>query len=271
MDIEILTRHFARIGARLDVRVQADDNRRRSNRRSEFTLDINESGNNERFELTVDAALLDGLEMHAIEVRRDLRHLLLLALRPDGTKEKFLCGHDERHWFVAAVPEGRGVADVNKAIESLKPDAARMSQRANHVRQKNLNRRRNAGFIRQGEWFFLPHPDFTLDDARLILRKEPIRRGASKPHIVEEIYRNAGVQVYVSSRFPYGLLEREYKRRLEKDPNLVKLTWQIMRRGARVMARGRVTHPDHKTIVLPYWHEVLMNTERSSGNVAFLD
>ena len=35
-------------------------------------------------------------------------------------KNKFLCGHDERHWFVAAVP-GRSVATVRSAMEALKP------------------------------------------------------------------------------------------------------------------------------------------------------
>jgi hypothetical protein len=31
-----------------------------------------------------------------------MRHLLLMAR--SWTKDKFLCGHDERHWFVCAVP-----------------------------------------------------------------------------------------------------------------------------------------------------------------------
>jgi len=44
-----------------------------------------------------------------------------------------------------------------------------------------------------------------------------------------------------------------------------------MARGAEVYAKGRVRHPDHKTIVLPFWHRVLPNREVSSVNVAFLD
>jgi len=34
-----------------------------------------------------------------------------------------------------------------------------------------------------------------------------------------------------------------------------------MQRDAVAHVRGRVWHPDHKTIVLDGWHRVLMNTE----------
>ena len=47
-----------------------------------------------------------------------------------------------------------------------------------------------------------------------------------------------------------------------------------MRRDPQVYVKGRVSHADHKTILLPFWHRVLMNTEhRAAGmqNVAFLD
>jgi len=42
--------------------------------------------------------------------------------------------------------------------------------------------------------------------------------------------------------------------------------------GARI--NGRVRHSDHRTIVLPDWHQVLMNTENQSAAmryVAFVD
>ncbi len=47
-----------------------------------------------------------------------------------------------------------------------------------------------------------------------------------------------------------------------------------MKRNPKAYARGTVRHSDHKTITLPCWHEVLMNTETKSNsmaNVAFLD
>jgi hypothetical protein len=47
-----------------------------------------------------------------------------------------------------------------------------------------------------------------------------------------------------------------------------------MRRNPRVYVRGRVRHPDHKTVVLDGWHEVFSNTENLSDamrDVVFLD
>jgi hypothetical protein len=47
-----------------------------------------------------------------------------------------------------------------------------------------------------------------------------------------------------------------------------------MQRNASVFVRGRVWHPEHKTIVLDEWHRVLMNTEREAPgarSVVFLD
>jgi hypothetical protein len=47
-----------------------------------------------------------------------------------------------------------------------------------------------------------------------------------------------------------------------------------MRRDMRVYARGRVWHPDHKSIYLYGWHPVFMNTENEApamGNLVFLD
>ena len=52
------------------------------------------------------------------------------------------------------------------------------------------------------------------------------------------------------------------------------LTIMSMIMNASVLVKGRISHPDHKTITLRGWHEVQMNTEHQSvamRNVAFLD
>ena len=36
------------------------------------------------------------------------------------------------------------------------------------------------------------------------------------------------------------------------------------RRNMQVMVKGRISHPDHKTILLRGWHMVVMNTENQS-------
>ena len=46
---------------------------------------------------------------------------------------------------------------------------------------------------------------------------------------------------------------------------------QIADRYSRVIAEGKIRHPDHKTIVLPFWHRVAMNIENRVENVVFLD
>ena len=135
------------------------------------------------------------------------------------------------------------------------------------------NRRRNPAFLRQGEWCFVPTPGLVVKPVG-ILRHEPIRRGRSKPHLVEELARAGGVLVHVSPDFPNGLTEEEFQQTLRERPQLAPGPWRLMVRDAKVFARGAVRHPDHATITLPCWHRVLMNTEtqsRTMAQVAFLD
>jgi hypothetical protein len=80
--------------------------------------------------------------------------------------------------------------------------------------------------------------------------------------------------VYVCSRFPNGLTEREYKQVIAESSGSDHWGWQRRVRNAGVFARGAVRHRDHATIMLHEWHRVWMNTEnttRQRANVAFLD
>jgi hypothetical protein len=131
------------------------------------------------------------VKVRVVDIDPKGRHLLLMS-EIDGTKEKYLCGHDERDWFVAAVP-GRP-SNIVQAMEALKPAAAREAQNRKGVRKKNRNKRKNKGFIRQGEWFFLPAPDLKPDKIRIV-GPEPITRDRnSKPHMVQFCYRRALVR-----------------------------------------------------------------------------
>jgi len=90
--------------------------------------------------------------------------------------------------------------------------------------------------------------------------------------VCQELYRKAGVLVYVNRLHPNGLTQTEFARLSEKERN--KPGWNRMVRDAHVFVRGTVRHPDHKTIFLDGWHEVFMNTETQAAamrNVAFLD
>jgi hypothetical protein len=166
------------------------------------------------------------------------------------------------------------VGTVRAAKEALKPAEVRAAQARQGLRAEAGNRRKNAAYRRQGEWFFLPAPDLKVDEA-LVLHDEPITRGnGGKPHWCDFCYRTGGETVYVSMQRPGGIPEADYRRLLEDRPEASNWRWRVMRRNAEVYVRGRVRHADHRTITLRGWHRVLMNTEsqsRAMQNVAFLD
>ncbi len=268
MDTHALLGKFARLGARLKV---ADRPSRRFRTSGVISLDVQSDRRGEFFEI----AKRPGAEVEVVilDVQPADRHLLLLV-REGKDKSKFLCGHDERHWFVAGIPESAPVGTVRRAKEALKPAEVLIAQAGKRLRAGSRNRRKNAAFVRQGEWFFLPVPGFAVDE-RLILRWEPLRRGnGGKPHWTEFLYRTGGETVYVCSRHPNGVTELQYKGILSGSPKAKGWGWRVMRRNPGVYVRGRVRHPDHATINLSGWHRVVMNTEaqsRAMRNVAFLD
>ena len=156
MDTDNLLTKFARIGARLKI---ADRPSRRFRAASGvISLDIREDRDGEFFEVVRQPET--DPEVAVLDVQPSDRHLLLLV-RDGGEKQKFLCGHDERHWFVAAVPESAPVGTVRQAKEALKPTEVQVAQDLQKLRAEARNRRKNAAYRRQGEWFFLPVPAST--------------------------------------------------------------------------------------------------------------
>lgn len=264
-DIDLLERKFAALGARVRARAL-----RRYEKVDGVALDIQSDRRGEFFE--VIGGEDDSTRVEVLDVKPDDRHLLLLVRRPDA-KRKFLCGHDERHWFVAAIPEDAPVGTVAAAKQALKPPEVRDAQARAGLNPRRGDRRKNAANLRQGEWFFIPAPDLKVDSKRVI-HDEPIRRGRGKPHLCEFVYREGGEPVRVCRRYPNGVDETTYTEILAREPGANSWKWQSMVRDARVYARGRVRHPDHRTITLNGWHRVVMNTETRAvamANVAFLD
>jgi hypothetical protein len=269
METSNLFTKFIRMGARLKI---LDRPARRSPTEvGSISLDIREDRDGEYFEIVRRPG--DDPEFAVLDVQSADRHLLLLV-RDGDEKQKFLCGHDERHWFVAAVPERAAVGTVRQAKEALKPPEVLAAQSREGLRARACNQRKNTAYHRQGEWFFLPVPGLKVDD-KLVLRDEPIRRGdRGKPHWAEFCYRTGGETVYVCRRHPNGVGAKEHLRILTANPDAKAWGWQPMRRNMAVFVRGRVRHADHQTIDLHGWHRVLMNTEtqaKAMRNVAFLD
>jgi hypothetical protein len=252
MKDKLLVQSFEKMGARVVVKEPFRSRFLRPNLNSPFRFDVRRDKKGEYFLLSKSEG--DKTELVVLDVQPEDRHLLLLT-REGKKKARFLAGHDERHWFVAAIPEKTPVSTVRAAKSALKPAPVREA----------------SGVIRQGEWFFIPRPKAKIDE-KWVLHNEPITRGqGSKPHRCQDLCRTGGVTVYVNSSYPNGLPEAEYAK---LDAKTKKSGWRVMRRDARVFVRGRIRHSDHKTIVLPGWHEVLMNTENQSlamQHVAFLD
>jgi hypothetical protein len=255
---EVLERRFATIGARLSLPERPW--------RGAPRIDIRSDRRGEFFDISFGRG--HATEVEVVDVQPRDRHLLLLV-RNGARKSKFLCGYDERHWFVAAVPEGaRGVTGVRAAKAALQPEAVR--ELVARRRPKDPFRRRNAAYVRQGEWFFVPAPGLWVVDA-YVLRDEPLTRGRGTAHVMQFAYRRGGQVVYLN-RSGRVISEAQFRRQSEKQRRSG--GWQRLVRDPQVYATGAVRHPDHATIQLPDWHRVLMNTEQQAQamrNVVFID
>ena len=126
-------------------------------------------------------------------------------------------GRIQGHQFAALLPKGGTVLHIQGPSESLaakqrttgmyetKPAEVQVVQARLGLDVRTRNRRKNPAFRRQGEWFFLPEPDFVAPEA-LVLHNEPLRRGnGGKPHWAEECCRSGGETVYVCRRHPNGV------------------------------------------------------------------
>jgi len=240
MNVDVLERRFGAIGARAEIAGTVRGGFRIDVRDEVFCLHCSGQGAPD--------------DVEVIDADRNGRHLLLL-IRQEGLKSKFLCGRDERHWFVAVATAKVALQPklVRDAVDRLKP--------------KDRFHRRNPAYVRQGEWFFVPEPHLDTGSGVVHLR-EPLSRGGGTPHVLERAFRRAGEPVWV--RGAHILDEVAYRALPEPRSG----RWRQPLRDPELFAKGAIRHPDHTTIVLGEWHRVLMNTEqraRAMQHVAFLD
>jgi hypothetical protein len=259
MEQEIIRRHFESIGAR--VRFRDLEPRRQFAFDPEppsFRIDIASDRHGSVFDIELSDSHPELLVLQTVPKER---HLLLYS----RNGERFLCGHDERDWFVAAVPSR--VSTVRAAKLALMPVVVR--QRLRGLPRAAARKRRNAAFVRQGEWFFVP-VDVEFPE-ELILRNEPLQREArSKPHLCEEFYRGPGESVYIVEGQIYTKAEFRAKRKANKEFGYSGVAQRGWNRDA--YARGAVRHPDHATIHLDCWHRVHLNAElQQQDSLGFLD
>jgi hypothetical protein len=143
MKSESIANQFVRMGARF--RVVRPDDLPRWRRRADYALDIATDKQGQVFQMQLSAEREAQLDVHVLQCRRHERHLLLLVKTPEA-KDRFLCGHDEREWFVAAVPGG--ASSVVQAKIALQPGGARVAADSASLNLRQRTRRHNRAFIR---------------------------------------------------------------------------------------------------------------------------
>jgi hypothetical protein len=280
MDTAVVERKFNHIGARVKFSDLRDGMRWTTSR--PFSINIGRDSEGPFFDIQARKEV----EMLVLDAQKQDRHLLLMVKDQKNPKSKFLCGHDERHWFTCAIPENGRASTVLEAKEALKPDALRQieaqeglkASRA-HKRHRKLDSGRK--ILRQGEFMFVPEPGFQPPGGSLVSihRHEPMSRGrSSNPHMAEYLYRTGGETVYVSTYrgAGNGVTQEEYERIRQENPEGFRHhRWESRVRNPKVFVKGRITHRDHATLDLgDLWHRVMLNTEdlASGGQfVAFLD
>lgn len=270
-----IEKKFEVIGARVKII---------ESRREGFSIDVKKDSEGEYFELQVGKEI----DMMILDAQKSDKHLLLMTKAPilnvkgdkmSESKSKFLCGHDERHWFTCAIPESSRVTTVIGAKQALKPKELVEIETKEGVSKKNAHKRHRLlktgkKIHRQGEFMFVPQPDFMPPKGNLtkIWKNEPMRGGGSHFHYAEFLYRSGGKQVYV---FRNKVLEpKEYKAYIKEHPEEEK-NFRPMMENPSVYVRGKISHEEHATVDLGHvWHKVLVNTEsqaRARSNVKFLD
>jgi hypothetical protein len=158
-----------------------------------------------------------------LEASARRHHLLLLIVGP-ASRRRLLFGHDERHLFVARLPQDARVSRLAGAFDALKPAEVLAAE--------------TAGLepLRQGEWFFIPAPGFQPDRGVIVQRKVPLR--------------------------PIGRFEKYPRAHVANElVRLVQSTETPARQRLLVYVRGAVRHGDHRTVHLTTWHRVLPNRE----------
>jgi hypothetical protein len=285
MNVTSVVDKFRKMGS--DIKINIDERvngfrrsvlvgRTRMPSQRDYVFDLNRNKNSsEKFQLRVNSTNVPTIEV--LDVQPDDRHLLLLIKSGsdrDKIIDRYLCGHDERDWFIASVPGN--ATNVRQAKDALKPPLVREAELSSGVRSKKIHKHRNEARVRQGEWFFVPAPGIN-PDPKLILKNEPLQRGRSKPHLAQELYREGGTAVFISAKhpeYPNGLTGPQLQQLIRKNREVRNDNWQERRRNPAAYVRGRITHPDHATRVLNGWHRVVSNTEDQTtvgSALAFLD
>lgn len=275
MERKSLQKSFEKMGARVTIRKGTGVSA------GAVRMNVATDSKGEHFTLTIHPEIDESqINIQVLDYDADLRQMLLFVRTPrmqviwnrgrqnfkvvenETFDERLLVGRDEMHWFVAGVTRAK---TVREAFSNLRPQAVTVAMSRSGVKSKDWRKRKTKGFVRQGEWFFVP-VHFQEDKDTIIHKNEPIRRSTGgKPHFVEEVVRFGGTIVWVKGDLI--LNENQFK----KLDAAERTYYRQQVSGARVLGRGKVKHPDHHTIVLNGWHEIHLSTESGVMTNAFID
>lgn len=239
-------RRFERIGARAQIAAASQ----RELAGSPLVIDIQKDHAGEYF----DIKLLRQLQLRVVDTQPGHRHLLLEAAT-GGARDRLLCGHDEMHWFVAALPGASRAASVAEAKNDLKPE---LVQTLDNRRADRLKHRRS-DYFRQGEWFFVPcrHAPVIESEVR---SRAALRRGGGKPHLCQWMFEE-GERRYACRWHPKEVTADERDKILATRRKSHRWDWRQVPFEPTIYVRGTITHPDHAPLLLDVWHRVERNTE----------
>jgi hypothetical protein len=173
-----------------------------------------------------------------LRVREPRREFIERETRADGkikvhhrvtpvVTRHYLIGMDDGHLFIAELPHRGVINSVRDAHTLLKPIIVR-------------ERERTVTVLRQGEWFFLP-----LTDAET--------RELATLQATDIAYTN----VVLTVPKPHDPHPRHPPRMLNSH---------VAEYGLGAFVSGKVTHHQHRTLVLDGWYRVVHNTEIMSAH-----
>jgi hypothetical protein len=169
------------------------------------------------------------IDRKVVKVVGETNWNFIIERRTDDRKRHFLCGSDERDYFICQLP--RPVSTVRQAHEVLKPEVAREKSKKGKV-------------VRQGEWFFM----------------EPSRLEYGQLVGLEKIGK---LEIY--KKMPIGPAYQGSVSKRQRGGNPHTADELVLLRGLhenQVFIRGKVRHVDHATKEFDTWVRIVRNTER---------
>ena len=259
-----IQQQFERIGAIANVREFDLPTSRRV--RPQMSINVTRAASGECF----DIRLARGVQLAIMDRHARERHLLLSASNR-WVEDRFLCGHDEFHWFVAAIPDDSNAQSVEAAKEALKPA---LVTRLEGRRQRGKHGRRGDVFVRQGEWFFIPCRHAPIAFEHIEQDAVLVRGPGSQAHHCQFMFRD-GEREYECARYPkLAFFESEYQGILRTRRKARQWKWRLLPFRGNTYVRGWITHPDHSPLYLDIWSRVELNREtrwQTMSHMVYLD